>query len=123
MDNLKQFITALSLAAMLSPEAERIKNPVRDDVKYENYIKAVQDCDEFAKETGTEVRFIDPDFPMADHRIWLIMPTTVDDLDITAVKGRLANVLNSASGCIVDTENGNVRFFISFEDVYTSKGD
>ena len=121
MDQLMQYIAALSTHAMLSPEAERIKHPKRNDKKYENYVIALKECDDFARETGSEIKFINPDFPMADHRVWLTMQTSEDEVDITEVKGKLATVLNNASSCIIDTNKENVRFFMTFEDIYTER--
>ena len=121
MDELMSYVAALSVHAMLSPEAERIPNAKRDDAKYANYVMSLKECDDFAKETGSEIEFINPDFPMADHRVWITVPTAEEEADITSVKGKLANALSNASACLIDTLNENIRIFLTFEDVYTER--
>ena len=124
MIDLSAFFAYLTVDAMLSDEAERIRNPKRNEKKYADLVQCCTLIGEFAKETGSTVKADDISFPKENHVIFIHLPTENNDMDITECKGKLATVIDKADGCIIDTlTDGKIEFCFVFNDVYAPKGD
>lgn len=122
--DLSAFFAYLTVDAMLSDEAERIRNPKRNEKKYANLVQCCKLIGEFAKETGSQISSDDIDFPKDNHVILIYLPTEDDDIDITKCKGKLAQVIDKADGVVVDTmTDGRIRFCFVFYNTYAPKGE
>lgn len=125
MTNEEKFAKALAILkvdAMLSNETQRIKNPKRNDNKYNLLIKTWQDCYELAETYQGKLEGQDPDFPCDCHLVQLIFPTEDDEIILREIKSKLASAINNADEVNIDTDiKGNLRINFGFEDVYTPR--
>lgn len=117
-----QLIALLKVDYMLSEENDRIKNPKRNDEKYEALCQTWQDCDKLAKIYKGKLEGENPEFPTCCHLIQLKFPTENNEIILREIKAKLANAIMRADEVNIDTDrNGNVNFYFGFEDVYTER--
>ena len=117
-----QLIAFLKVDYMLSEENERIKNPKRNDEKYETLCLTWQDCDKLAKLYQGKLKGDNPEFPTSCHLIQLKFPTENGEIILREIKIKLANAINRADEVNIDTDrNGNVNIYFGFENVYVEK--
>ena len=112
----------LYVECVLSKENDRIKNPIRNDNKYETLTETIVKVCEFAGTYKGTVNIDDPDFPCDCHLVELILPTENDEIVVREIKSHLADAINAADEVNIDTDlKGNLRIHFGFENVYTER--
>ena len=117
-----QTLALLNIMYGLSPESERINNPKRNDKKFYEYCECIEKCHTFVKTVQGKLKATKPDFATCCHQMEIIIPTDDPDLDITKVKGKLADTLNSADevNMCVDSRN-YINIIMCWNDIYTPR--
>lgn len=119
--DIPTLLALLNLQYGLTSESDKIRNPKRNDGKYEKYCKAIIDATEFVKSVKGKMETRDPDFPAYGHLMEIYIPTDDPDLDITSVKGKLANVLNSADEVGISNTSEYIYINLCWNDIYESR--
>ena len=110
----------LRLNYIMSDESERIKNPVRDDKKYEVLRETYVEVTSLCEGTGATVSGDDPDFPKDLHQIVVTFQNGIDDIEFIAeAKRKLVKAIENADCLLVSAGiKGNVEFLFGFSDIY-----
>lgn len=117
-----QTLALLNIIYGASPESERIINPKRDDGKFYEYCECIKKCHTFVKTVQGKLEATKPDFATCCHQMEIIIPTDDPDLDITKVKGELADTLNSADEVNMCVDNRNyICIIMCWNDIYISR--
>lgn len=112
----------LMIKYILSDEADRIHNPVRDNEKYENFIKAYTTLGELVNKNA-EVIGDDPDFPKGNHIITVRYTNGIDDIAfIEDTKRKLEMIIKESDELVISASlNGSVDFTFGYYDIYKAK--
>lgn len=118
-----KLIAFLKVDYMLSDERERIKNPIRDDKKYNLLCESWQLCYDLSEQYKGKLDGNDPDFPCGCHFIKLVFPTENDEIILREIsKGAFAKSVDNADEVNIDTDKkGNLRIYFGFEGVYVPR--
>lgn len=121
-DNITTALALLRLQYALTDESDRIDNPERNDQRYYDYCEAITKGTTFVENVKGKLEARDPDFPCECHLMEIYVPTENPDLDITMVKGKLADIINSADevGMGVDERN-QIYIYLGWNDIYTPR--
>lgn len=117
-----QTLTLLKIMYAASPESERINNPERNDDKYFEYCHCIAEVYSFTEHVKGKLEVTDPELPIPCHQMEIVIPTDDPDLDITTVKGKLADTINSADEANICLDKlDNICIYLCWNDIYTPR--
>lgn len=117
-----QTLALLNIMYGVTAESERIINPKRNDEKFYEYCECLERCHTFVKAVQGKLEATKPDFATCCHQIEIVIPTDDPDLDITEVKGKLADTLNSADEVNMCVDGRDyICIIMCWNDIYTSR--
>lgn len=121
-EKIVEVLAYLKADYALSFESDRIRNPKRNDDKYEKLKESLVISYELTREIG-EVKALDPDFPASYHWIRIRLFTTeIDAIFEGKEKSAFDKMISNADSVSVDCPykgNNDCEIYLQFDNVYT----
>lgn len=119
---LAKRIALLKVDFMLSDEINAIRNPKRNDGKYNLLCETLLACYDLAQSFKGKLESNNPETPIECHVVKLVLPTENDEIILGDIKAKLADAINNCDEVNIDTDlKGNVRIHFGFEDIYVPR--
>lgn len=121
-DKIVEVLAYLKADYALSFESDRIRNPKRNDAKYEKLNESLVISYNLAREIG-KIKALDPEFPAPYHWIRIRLFTTeIDAVFEGKEKSAFDKMISNADSVSIDAPykgSNDCEIYLQFDDVYT----